>query len=109
MEYMQGEPLTALATRCSVSIGRVPIGLAAYVVARAADGLHHAHEATDANGNPMHLVHRDVSPHNVFITYDGQVKVMDFGVAKAAGRITHTDTGVVKGKLAYASPEQHGP
>ncbi len=106
MEYLHGEPLTALATRCSVSLGHVPIGLAAWLVARAAEGLHHAHEATDAKGAPMNLVHRDVSPHNLFVTYDGQVKVMDFGVAKAAGRITHTDTGVMKGKLAYSSPEQ---
>ncbi|MCB9591155.1 MAG: serine/threonine protein kinase [Sandaracinaceae bacterium] len=106
MEYLHGEPLTSLATRCAVQTGRVPFGLAAYIVARAADGLHHAHEATDATGKSMNLVHRDVSPHNVFITYDGQVKLTDFGVAKAAGRVTHTDTGVVKGKLAYASPEQ---
>ncbi|MBX3276187.1 MAG: serine/threonine protein kinase [Sandaracinaceae bacterium] len=106
MEYLHGEPLTSLATRFSVAVGRMPPGLAAYLVARAADGLHHAHEATDASGQPMNLVHRDVSPHNVFITYDGQVKLTDFGVAKAAGRITHTETGVVKGKLAYASPEQ---
>jgi len=106
MEYLHGEPLTALATRCAVSMGQVPAGIAAYIVARAADGLHHAHEATDTSGASMNLVHRDVSPHNVFVTYDGQVKLTDFGVAKAAGRITHTETGVVKGKLAYASPEQ---
>ncbi len=106
MEYLHGEPLTSVATKCSVSMGRVPAGLAAYIVARAAEGLHHAHEAKDADGRPMNLVHRDVSPHNVFVTYDGQVKLTDFGVAKAAGRITHTETGVVKGKLPYASPEQ---
>jgi serine/threonine-protein kinase len=69
-------------------------------------GLHHAHELNDFDGTPLHVVHRDVSPHNVFVTYDGQVKVVDFGIAKAAGRVQETADGVMKGKIAYMAPEQ---
>src|SRR5262249_58954072 len=75
-------------------------------IACALEGLHHAHELKDFDGAPLHLVHRDVSPHNVFITYDGLVKVLDFGIAKAVGRSAETRPGVLKGKVAYMSPEQ---
>lgn len=106
MEYLEGEHLGAVASRMFGKKQRFPAPLAARIVAAAAAGLHHAHEARDENGEPLELVHRDVSPHNIFVTYGGDVKVMDFGVAKAAGRITTTETGGRKGKLAYMSPEQ---
>jgi len=69
-------------------------------------GLHHAHELADYDGTPLQIVHRDVTPHNVFVTYDGQVKVVDFGIAKAVGRASETRQGVVKGKVRYMGPEQ---
>ena len=69
-------------------------------------GLHHAHELNDYDGTPLDIVHRDVTPQNVFVTYDGQVKVVDFGIAKAAGRASETRQGVVKGKVRYMAPEQ---
>jgi serine/threonine-protein kinase len=85
---------------------QVPVDVTLRVVAEAARGLHFAHEVTDANGRPLNVVHRDVSPSNVFITYTGQVKVLDFGIAKAESRVTQTTAGVVKGKYQYMSPEQ---
>lgn len=69
-------------------------------------GLHHAHDLCDYDGTPLSIVHRDVTPHNVFVTYEGQVKVVDFGIAKAAGRASETRQGVVKGKVRYMAPEQ---
>ena len=69
-------------------------------------GLHHAHELADYDGTPLQIVHRDVTPHNVFVTYEGQVKVVDFGIAKAVGRASETRQGVVKGKVRYMAPEQ---
>ncbi|MEM9696589.1 MAG: serine/threonine-protein kinase, partial [Myxococcota bacterium] len=69
-------------------------------------GLHYAHTLTDFNGTELKIIHRDVSPQNTFITYDGQVKVMDFGIARAAGRDSYTQTGVIKGKITYMPPEQ---
>ncbi|HEY0707208.1 MAG TPA: serine/threonine-protein kinase, partial [Polyangia bacterium] len=80
--------------------------LAAFVVAQAAAGLHHAHNLTDPLGNPLGLVHRDVSPQNILISFEGSVKVIDFGIARALGRITETQTGGMKGKFGYMSPEQ---
>ena len=106
MEYMHGEHLGALSVRCVREMGRVPFALAARIGASVADGLHHAHEVKDQRGRALGLVHRDISPQNVFVTFDGAVKVTDFGVAKAAGRITSTQTGGTKGKCAYMAPEQ---
>ncbi|WXB11888.1 serine/threonine protein kinase [Pendulispora albinea] len=76
------------------------------ILADVAAGLHYAHELSDIDGRPLQIVHRDVSPHNVFITYAGQVKVLDFGIAKAADSSHQTRTGVIKGKCAYMAPEQ---
>jgi eukaryotic-like serine/threonine-protein kinase len=106
MEYLRGQSLARVAKRLVDLHQRVPVSLSVQVVAEAAKGLGHAHLKLGADGAPLQIVHRDVSPQNLFVTYDGQVKVLDFGIAKAAGRSTRTRTGVVRGRLTYMSPEQ---
>jgi serine/threonine-protein kinase len=86
--------------------GGIPRELHYGVIAETLLGLHHAHELTDYDGTPLQIVHRDVTPHNIFVTYDGQVKVVDFGIAKAVGRLSETMHGTIKGKAPYMSPEQ---
>jgi len=106
MEYLHGEPLREVMRRVEERGQRVPVELAARICADAADGLHAAHELRGKNGQLLGLVHRDVTPHNLFVTYDGYTKVVDFGIAKVADRLSQTKAGTLKGKLAYMSPEQ---
>ncbi|HEY6461638.1 MAG TPA: serine/threonine-protein kinase, partial [Polyangiaceae bacterium] len=106
MEYLEGESAAGLMRRIFVRETSLDLALGSYIVAEACAGLHAAHELEDASGQKQHLVHRDVSPHNLFIAYDGRVKVLDFGIAKAADRITRTEAGQLKGKFSYMSPEQ---
>jgi len=106
MEYLEGESLGGVLRRVSDRGDVVAPAIAAVVIADACAGLHAAHELTDKEGHPQNLVHRDVSPQNLFITYGGQVKVIDFGIATAADRIARTEVGQIKGKSAYMSPEQ---
>jgi serine/threonine-protein kinase len=106
MEYLAGESLDVVLRRLAHAGERMPPAIAAHVVAEACAGLHAAHELRDADGMPKHVVHRDVSPHNLLVSYDGGVKVIDFGIAKAIDRETKTETGTLKGKLGYMSPEQ---
>jgi serine/threonine protein kinase len=106
MELVQGKPLSAVVRRAHERHELVDHRLAAFVVAQAAAGLHHAHGQTDPLGNPLGLVHRDVSPQNILISFEGSVKVIDFGIARALGRISDTQTGGTKGKFGYMSPEQ---
>jgi serine/threonine-protein kinase len=87
---------------------RFRFDLSAWICAEIARGLHYAHELTDEAGEPYNLIHRDVNPTNIFLTYDGAIKLLDFGLAKARDRKAHTMTGVVKGKVPYLSPEQIG-
>jgi serine/threonine-protein kinase len=105
MEYLRGQPMSEVLRRAKGS-GGLSVALAARIVADVCAGLHHAHELTDLDGKPLHVVHRDISPHNIFLTYEGQVKVLDFGIAKTAARAVVTETGVLKGKISYMSPEQ---
>ncbi len=106
MEYIHGEDIVKLWKAARGAGKPVPIAVSARIIAEAAAGLDYAHKAVDANNQPLKLVHRDVSPQNILVTFDGGVKVIDFGIAKAAGSLSHTATGVLKGKYAYMSPEQ---
>jgi eukaryotic-like serine/threonine-protein kinase len=106
MEYLEGQSLSATLRRAEKSGTPLPLGLHLRIIINALEGLHYAHELCAYDGAPLWLVHRDISPQNVFVTYDGQVKVLDFGIAKATSSSTHTATGIVKGKIAYMAPEQ---
>ncbi len=106
MEYVHGETVRALLHRSHALRKPIPIGTALTIAAGAAAGLHHAHERIGHDGKPLGIVHRDVSPSNLMVSYEGHVKLVDFGVAKAATASVETRSGTVKGKIAYLSPEQ---
>ncbi|MFO0640585.1 MAG: protein kinase [Polyangiaceae bacterium] len=105
MEYLEGQPLSNVRSRLARR-RLLTIPDQVRIMCDVLEGLHAAHEATDWDGTPLAVVHRDVSPHNVFVTYDGLVKVVDFGVAKASTSSQRTQTGVIKGKISYMAPEQ---
>ncbi|MFH1807413.1 MAG: serine/threonine-protein kinase [Pseudomonadota bacterium] len=105
MEFLNGKTLLAVGKTCDTGGFWVPHTVLARIVADTAAGLHHAHILTDAQGQPLRLVHRDMSPENVIVCFDGRVKVVDFGVAKARMTPDTTQHGVVKGKLNYLAPE----
>jgi hypothetical protein len=105
MELVDGAPLAEITYRAKRKGRRLPDELVAYIAARVADGLHAAHTLTGADGRPLGIVHRDITPSNVLIGFDGSIKITDFGIAKAAASGHHTRTGVVKGKVEYMSPE----
>lgn len=107
LEYLDGEPASALARRLAARGERLPPALAAWIVAELCAGLHAAHEARDEGGAPLGLVHRDVAPQNVMVGYDGHVRVLDFGIAFAERRLAEgTAVGSVRGTFEYMSPEQ---
>jgi len=106
MEYLHGEPLREVMRRTEEMGSTMPPEIACRVIAEAADGLHAAHELQGKDGEKLNLIHRDVTPHNLFVTYDGVTKVVDFGIAKFQDRMASTQAGTLKGKLAYMSPEQ---
>jgi serine/threonine-protein kinase len=106
MEYLEGQSLASVMKRGSTAGTPLSLGFNLRILIDVLEGLQYAHELRAYDGSPLSLVHRDVSPQNVFVTYDGQVKVLDFGIAKAASSTIHTATGVVKGKISYMSPEQ---
>ncbi len=106
MEYVQGETMARLLRAVRSKNQRVPLRIVSAIMTASLEGLHAAHEAVSERGEPLGIVHRDVSPQNIIVGLDGVARVLDFGVAKAAGRLQHTRDGQLKGKLAYMAPEQ---
>ena len=106
MEYVHGETVRALLHRAQGLRRKLPINCVLTIAAGTAAGLHHAHARLGFDGRALGIVHRDVSPSNLMVSYEGGVKVVDFGVAKAADRTQETKSGTVKGKISYLSPEQ---
>lgn len=106
MEYIDGVDLRALLKRAGDRRERVAPTTAVWIVEAALRGLHHAHEARDGEGRPVGLIHRDFSPSNLVVAYDGRVKLIDFGIAKARLNRSRTRAGFIKGKVRYMSPEQ---
>src|ERR1700684_3822069 len=104
MEYVEGCDLGHLRSAAKAKGWRVPPWVAAWIIAEAAKGLHYAHEKKDEAGQPLDIVHRDVSPQNILLSFEGAVKIADFGIASA--RLFAEEQGVLKGKFGYMSPEQ---
>jgi eukaryotic-like serine/threonine-protein kinase len=105
MEYIGGRDLTQVLRRCQETQQRIPVPHAVYIAARIAEGLHFAHTLQGPDGRPLNIVNRDVSPSNVRMSYDGDVKLLDFGIAQALMKFT-SEIGILKGKFSYMSPEQ---
>lgn len=106
MEYIRGTDIRILSDACEKYGKRFTATQIARVMCETAKALDYAHKRTDDSGNPLNIVHRDCTPHNIMVSQDGEVKLMDFGIAKAASRATKTRVGTVKGKSSYMSPEQ---
>ena len=106
MEYVDGRDLRAI-QQAGGQIGvPLPVSLAVYIASKVASALDYAHRRRDAEGHELNIVHRDVSPQNILISYEGEIKLCDFGIAKAASKASHTQSGALKGKMQYMSPEQ---
>jgi serine/threonine protein kinase len=106
MEYLHGRDLRTIMRRAREKGLRMPLDLSLRVVSQVCAALEYAHRKKDARGRPMEIVHRDVSPQNILISFEGDVKLVDFGIAKAATKASNTDRGALRGKLLYMSPEQ---
>jgi hypothetical protein len=106
MEYVSGKDLRALLERFRRRRELMPTAMAVFIATRICEGLDYAHRKKDVRGQPLGIIHRDVSPQNILLSYDGEVKIIDFGIAKAAGRQQRTQAGILKGKFGYMSPEQ---
>jgi serine/threonine protein kinase len=106
MEYVDGRPLNRLMQRVDErGLSVIPIEHCVHIMGEVSKGLEHAHKQRDSKGRPLGIVHRDISPQNVLISYHGDVKLIDFGIARAEGRVNRTSHGVIKGKLRYLAPE----
>ncbi len=106
MEYVSGKDLRALLERFRRRREIMPTAMAVFVASKMCEGLDYAHRKKDARGQELHIIHRDVSPQNILVSYEGEVKIIDFGIAKAANRSQKTQAGILKGKFGYMSPEQ---
>ena len=108
MEYLSGQPLRTLMNMAGKNNSPLPLGIILFIVAEICAGLDYAHNLKNFSGEALNIIHRDVGPQNVFITYDGQIKIIDFGIARATSHNAATASGSLKGKVAYMSPEQAG-
>jgi serine/threonine protein kinase len=106
MEYLHGEDVRSIMKELERRQRRMPLPQALNIIISAAGGLHYAHEKVGFEGHPLEIVHRDVSPQNLFVTYAGGIKLLDFGIARASNRLRETRIGTLKGKVPYMSPEQ---
>jgi len=106
MEHIHGRDVRSVFRRYQLRGQTIPLGFACCITRAVCSGLAFAHNCRDDDGTPLGVVHRDVSPSNVLLSFDGDIKIIDFGIAKAAKRHTQTESGVVKGKMSYMSPEQ---
>ena len=106
MEYVPGRDLRVIYDRCVRTGEKLDIACVCYIVSKLCEGLEYAHNKKDANNEPLGIVHRDISPQNVLISYEGECKLIDFGIAKAANKSSATQVGILKGKFSYMSPEQ---
>lgn len=106
MEHVHGVDLQQIEEAEAQRGGRIPLSIAVRIASNVAEGLEHAHRATDGRGHALGLVHRDVTPSNVIVSFDGVAKILDFGIAKARAKKGRTEVGVIKGKIPYMSPEQ---
>jgi len=106
MEYVAGKDVRSIFTRCAQSKKPMPVAQGCFIVMKVCEGLDYAHNKKDKHGRHLNIIHRDVSPPNILVSYEGEVKLIDFGVAKAAGRVSKTQAGILKGKFGYMSPEQ---
>ncbi|HSZ81617.1 MAG TPA: serine/threonine-protein kinase [Polyangia bacterium] len=106
MELVQGKPLSGITRKAAKDMNPLTPALSAYIIAQAANGLGYAHDLVDSEGRPLGVVHRDVSPQNILVSFEGAVKVIDFGIVRALGRVSQTNPGGLKGKIEYMSPEQ---
>lgn len=109
MEYLEGQSLARVLRHARKVEEPLPLSVGVKLFIDVLDGLHYAHSLRDFDGSPLNVVHRDISPGNLFITYEGQVKILDFGIAKAGTQLNETRAGQVKGKFAYIAPEQATP
>ncbi|MCX4245856.1 serine/threonine-protein kinase [Paraliomyxa miuraensis] len=106
LEYVAGRDLRAIFQRAQQMGQPMPVAQACYIIMKICEGLDYAHNKKDKYNRPLSIVHRDVSPPNILVSFEGEVKLIDFGVAKAAGRASRTQAGILKGKFGYMSPEQ---
>ena len=107
MEYVEGKDLFHVLRELHQNDFQMPLEAACYIVAEMCHGLHYSHLKRDAlSGEPLQVIHRDISPQNILLSWSGEVKIGDFGIVKAAQRSTHTEAGIIKGKFYYMSPEQ---
>ena len=106
MEYVEGTDLRSILVAGRQASQPMPVPLAVYVACKVASALDYAHRRRDARGEELHIVHRDVSPQNILISHEGEIKLCDFGIAKADRKVSQTESGSLKGKLQYMSPEQ---